>query len=70
MEKLNYYRKSGTLDPLEKITDPEDRKKIIKTVKATEIHVHTNPTLKTNRNPVSLCDAYDCFPTQVSDDFH
>ena len=36
---LNKRRKKGDPDPLEKVTDPEDRKKILETLHATELFV-------------------------------
>lgn len=39
MPKLNYYRKQNEAEPLEKVTDETDRKKILETVKAIEMHM-------------------------------
>lgn len=39
MPKLDYYRKKGEAEPLQKVTDETARKKILETVKAIEMHM-------------------------------
>ncbi len=39
MPKLSYYQKKGEPTPLERVEDERSRKKILKTVRAIEVHM-------------------------------